>query len=521
MANVVTLDDVVIEQMQTNERLDDIDNRFSEFFTILRADRLDMLEALRELRAPPAPTGGGREDGAPAGESGFLGTLLAIGAAITGAVLGFATGLAEFFKNFFVGTIAKIKAIWNARVIAPLTKLFDEKIKPIFDSIRKKIDDFKNRFVTGFNQITTKIGNAFKAIGELKFVKVLGLLFKPVLFTIEMIVKALMPIAKLGIAIGRFLGGKILSIIESIGGFFGNATRGPFSFFFKLFRALGRFFVPITVLIDSIIVGLEEFGKLGENASIGDYIQAAITTATRVFVRFFTGLGDLIKDVVSWIAEKLGFDKFSEWLDSFSFVEIGDKIVAFMSDLVFNKLFNMEWWSSLFTDMGNAISDAFDTVWDAVTGFFGELKNSAIQLTKNFVKSILPAQDALIFEIPKTGIQALDSMLPFVGSKVNLNPFPDSLYQWANEPVPRKIQAQANASRPTMEQTQRNQALASSGMSNMGGTSTVVNNVNNYAPTTNTSQVSLADNTSMPSSTTNNGLRGAGAMLENMGFSFG
>jgi hypothetical protein len=336
-----------------------------------------------------------------------------------------------------------------------------------------------------------------------------------------MIVKALMPIAKLGIAIGRFLGGKIVSIIEKIGGFFGTATKGPFSFFFKLFRAIGRFFLPITVLIDSIIVGLEEFGKLGENASIGDYIQAAMTTAQRVMLRIFTGIGDLIKDAISWIAEKLGFEDFSKWLDSFSFVEIGDSLVIGFNDLIFNKLFNMEWWSSLFTDMGNAISDAFDSVWDAVTGFFGELKNSAIQLTKNFVKSILPAQDALIFEIPKTGIQALDSMLPFVGSKVNLNPFPDSLYQWANEPVPRKIQAQANASRPTMEQTQRNQALASSGMSNMGGTSTVVNNVNNYAPTTNTSQVSLADNTSMPSSTTNNGLRGAGAMLENMGFSFG
>jgi len=75
MANVVTLDDVVIEQMQTNERLDDIENRFAEFFTELRADRLDMLEALRELRAPPPPARGGKEDKASSGELGFLGTL--------------------------------------------------------------------------------------------------------------------------------------------------------------------------------------------------------------------------------------------------------------------------------------------------------------------------------------------------------------------------------------------------------------------------------------------------------------
>lgn len=510
MANVVTLDDVVIEQMQTNERLDDIDNRFSEFFTILRADRLDMLEALRELRAPPAPAGDGRADGAPAGESGFLGTLLAIGAAITGAVLGFATGLAEFFKNFFVGTIAKIKAIWNARVIAPLTKLFDEKIKPIFDSIRKKIDDFKNRFVTGFNQITTKIGNAFKAIGELKFVKVLGLILKPVFFTIEMIAKALMPVARLGITIGRFVGGKFLSIIESIGKFLGNATSGPFARFFGIFRALGRLFVPLTVLIDSIIVGLEEFGKLPENASIGDYLEAAYRTVTRVFVRFFTGLGELIKDAISWIAEKLGFENFSKWLDSFDLVNIGDSLMTMVNDFIFGKLFNMEWWSGLFTDMGNAISDAFDTVWDSVAGFFGELKNSAIQLTKNFVKSMLPAPDAFTFQIPKTGIEALDSMLPLVGEKINLNPFPDSLYQFANSPPPPKIQPQANVSAPTMEQTQRNQALASSGMDRMGGGTTIVNNNNTYAPRTSTSQVSLADS-GMPSSTSNNGLRGSTA----------
>lgn len=510
MANVVTLDDVVIEQMQTNERLDDIDNRFAEFFTILRADRLDMLEALRELRAPPPPAGGGRDDRRSSGESGFLGTLLGIAAAITGAVLGFATGLAEFFKSLFTGTIARIRAAFTRLIIEPLKKLFDEKIKPIFDRIKQKIDDFKTRFVEGFNNAIAKIRSTFRAIGNLKFVRLIGLLLEPVFFTVEMIAKALTPVAKLGIAIGKFIGGKFMSIIEGIASFFGNATSGPFSKFFKLFRALGRLFVPITVLIDSIIVGIEEFGSLGEDAGIADYAMAAYRTALRVFLRFFTGLGDLIKDLVSWIAEKLGFESFSKWLDSFSFVEIGDWLVSMWTDFMSGKLFNMEWWSSLFTDMGNAISDAFDSVWDSITGFFGELKNSAIQLTKDFVKSMLPAPDAFTFQIPKTGIEALDSMLPLVGEKINLNPFPDSLYQFANSPPPPKIQPQAKGSAPTMEQTQRNQALASSGMDRMGGGTTVVYNNNSYAPRTSTSQVSLADS-GMPSSTSNNGLRGSTA----------
>ena len=162
------------------------------------------------------------------------------------------------------------------------------------------------------------------------------------------------------------------------------------------------------------------------------------------------------------------------------------------------------------TDIEGVFNNGGRGEFNGLDGFFGELKNSAIQLTKNFVKSILPAQDALIFEIPKTGIQALDSMLPLVGEKINLNPFPDSLYQFANSPPPPKIQPQANVSAPTMEQTQRNQALASSGMDRMGGGTTIVNNNNTYAPRTSTSQVSLADS-GMPSSTSNNGLRGSTA----------
>ena len=510
MANVVTLDDVVTEQMTTNEKLEKIDNRFSDFFTMLRADKLDMLEAMRERNKKVAsvPAGDAAQKDTldlglmdllsmfslPALFSKPLALLANILRLLTASLLAFTGDLIKGIKNLKNSEYLKKLKISIVNFFEPLTKFFkdlkyetqfrllviQEKIKDFFKTgPLQKVQDFFTKFRTSFVTFIQKIESFVKPIAEVVG-KVLGVLGK---IATKAIVEPI---------------GKLITFLSKFGGFF---------------KTLGRLFVPLGViltLIDGIKIGIEEFGKLGDDAGPLAYIKAGFNTITKTVLGVFTFIGDLLKDLVSWISEKLGFESLSKWLDSFNLVDIGNKLIDLFSNLVFDKLFNMEWWSGLFTDMGNAISDAFDTVWDSVTSFFAELKDSAIQLTKNFVKSMLPAPDAFTFQIPKTGIQALDSMLPLVGEKINLNPFPDSLYQFANSPPPPKIQPQANVSAPTMEQTQRNQALASSGMDRMGGGTTIVNNNNTYAPRTSTSQVSLADS-GMPSSTSNNGLRGSTA----------
>ena len=125
-------------------------------------------------------------------------------------------------------------------------------------------------------------------------------------------------------AIGDFfkgIGSKISSLFGKSGTFgkvFGVISKGfaPIAKFASGFGSvLGKLFLPITVImgiVDTVtgfMDGFETDGLLGG-------VMGAIKG-------LFNGLImkplDLLKDGVSWIASKLGFENFSEMLDSFSF----------------------------------------------------------------------------------------------------------------------------------------------------------------------------------------------------------
>lgn len=125
-------------------------------------------------------------------------------------------------------------------------------------------------------------------------------------------------------AIGDFfkgIGSKISSLFGKSGTFgkvFGVISKGfaPIAKFASGFGSvLGKLFLPITVImgiVDTVtgfMDGFETGGLLGG-------VMGAIKG-------LFNGLImkplDLLKDGVSWIASKLGFENFSEMLDSFSF----------------------------------------------------------------------------------------------------------------------------------------------------------------------------------------------------------
>ena len=46
----ITLSDLIQEQKETNFLLEEVDDRFGDFFMMMRADKLDMLEMMRELK---------------------------------------------------------------------------------------------------------------------------------------------------------------------------------------------------------------------------------------------------------------------------------------------------------------------------------------------------------------------------------------------------------------------------------------------------------------------------------------
>lgn len=140
-------------------------------------------------------------------------------------------------------------------------------------------------------------------------------------------------------AIGDFfkgIGSKISSLFGKSGTFgkvFGVISKGfaPIAKFASGFGSvLGKLFLPITVImgiVDTVtgfMDGFETDGLLGG-------VMGAIKG-------LFNGLImkplDLLKDGVSWIASKLGFENFSEMLDGFSFEEMFSGMVDGLTNIL-------------------------------------------------------------------------------------------------------------------------------------------------------------------------------------------
>ena len=114
-------------------------------------------------------------------------------------------------------------------------------------------------------------------------------------------------------------------------------------------RLLGKLFLPVTIImgvIDGVKGFMEGFSEEGILGGLFGAIEGVLTGLVALPL-------DLLKDGVSWVAEKLGFEKFSAMLDSFSFEGIFDTI--------FNGL----------QDLRTMISDKISDFWQGTKSFFG------------------------------------------------------------------------------------------------------------------------------------------------------
>lgn len=135
-----TLAQLLDEQEETNYRLDEIDDRFLDFFRQMARDRMDLMEMLREMKGGGNGGGDGGGTGAPTQEdTGGGGGLFRLGA----------RGL--------LGTAA-------ALYLNELGAVFIEKIPGAMKSIGTKISEFtKNigeKFKTGIDKAKTKVSTA-------------------------------------------------------------------------------------------------------------------------------------------------------------------------------------------------------------------------------------------------------------------------------------------------------------------------------------------------------------------------
>jgi hypothetical protein len=321
----------------------------------------------------------------------------------------------------------------------------------------------------------------------------------------------------IGARILRFLdfssgGGALIQQIKDsfkpVGEFFNKIKNNPIvKFFGRLGQLVGRLAYPIFLAIEVFQGIMGELDNLDEQATIGDKIVAAFEGFTKGLVKFLMFPVDLIKDVAGWIAGLLGFDDTKGFLDSFSFGEGAVDLV----DLMYEKLnalgtwlggaiFDMvEWVGSIPERLTNFVNQAIDDLNAKIS----EIGSMALNGLKNLVLAVLPPADFATFELPRADLGILGE---FGGGTINLNPIPNSVYEWAGSGSTGSISGDTN------------NTTNSSNLTNaIGGTnnsSTVTNAINNEsvknAGNSQANTVVIQDN-SVSSAQTNNTSNTAGS----------
>ena len=284
------------------------------------------------------------EKGGDAKDSGLGKWALLLGGAL-GLIIAAIQAKVKAF-TMLSGALAKVgKLVFSG--IKLVAKAFDKKF--LGGAITKAIGKFVSIFKSTMSFIGKIIGN-FKSS---KGVQLLTKGIKSVMGFITKIGKAIIGVAKF---IGKVIGG-VVKTTKSVMSFMGNIA-GSFSKFASLVgnvaRIAGKIFLPITIiigLIDSIKKSME---RGTEDGIIGYVIGAIEGLINSIIMKPL----DLLKGLVSWILEKMGFDNASEALDSFSFEELFSSIV----DTI------MGWFKGAI----NWVKEKFTNVKDAIGAFFGK-----------------------------------------------------------------------------------------------------------------------------------------------------
>ena len=275
--------------------------------------------------------------------------------------------ISGFFKSFKAGFVVNPNI---GKSISATVKIFTTNMKSAFSagfnglkSFRKVTGQFgKLGFFGKLGKILGTLAKPFKAIGNVvKSIKDYVLAPMKGVGAVLAPLKSMMPsgggskIMKPAMGVIK----RVMSIMRSVG-------KAAFMFG----KVLGRLFLPITVLMsvfDTFKGALSGFDKYKDKGFLEGIIGGLFGGISGLLVGLIGLPLDLLKDGISWIASKLGFENFSEQLDSFSF-----------SDMIGN----------LFTSITDTIVGFIGSIKDSIAdiGFGGMLANMGIELMKIFKK---------------------------------------------------------------------------------------------------------------------------------------
>ncbi len=279
-----TLNDVVMEQRANNDVLTRLDRNIDNFITLWASNKMDEAENMRERISGKDDSSVQPEVPTVKNTEGLNFGFAALVAGIAGSIAGFTLGLGD--------TLNAILKKMNFDVGARLTK-WSNSFKAIFSANGK------------VGAILTKIGSSFKPMTDFfgrlnSFIGTKGVIGKTF--------------------------AKITSFFEPVTRFI-SKFGASFSKVFGFFRIIGRAFLPITLAIETGMAIFEELTSLGDGSDLFAKFTAVAKGVLKGIGSLVTLPLDLLKDGISWLSSKLGFDNFSKLLDGFSMADSFGSIV--------------------------------------------------------------------------------------------------------------------------------------------------------------------------------------------------
>jgi hypothetical protein len=315
--------------------------------------------------------------------NGGFGSIL--GTAILAAVTAYALDIDKYFRTVMLGK--SIKSLGN--IITGISK-FATKVAAYFRLFGKD----GSGFLKNIGKIFQKIGNSIKFVG--KIFKSVGTFIDTIFVgPFRMIGKLIAPILKFA--------PKLLSV-------------------FKTIPVVGQLIGLLFGVFDFVSGFIKGFSSKGENdtRSIG---QKALDGLFAGLIKLVKGIFivplDLLKDGVSWLAKKMGFENFSAALDGFSFNDTFDKILK-----VFSNLFSLEPEEGYFS-ITKFISDQIDSLFTffdtaALDGFsFNDTFDKILKVFSNLFSS---KPEKGYFSITKFISDQIDSLFTFFDTLKMPNP---------------------------------------------------------------------------------------------------
>jgi hypothetical protein len=331
-----------------------------EFNVDWRRDEEYQREELdREKQKPNPPETPEPSDPKPsAGDAGGL--------SLKGALAAALASLFASIKKSIESVITKLKSVFKPIISAfesVITKL-KSAFRPVISAFESVITKLKSAFrpvISAFESVITKLKSAFKPIISVfeSVITKLKSVFKPITSAFESVITKLKSVFKPITSAFETVITKLKSVFKPII----SAFEPVFTVFKNILKFFGRFNLfglIIFGIIDFITGFIDKFkaaDSLGEGILEG--LWGGITNAIRGIIAIPL---DMLKDLTSWIAEKLGFSEVAKVLDSFSFVDLFNKATEW--------LYNTEtdtWFGGALDDLGSLGEGILEGLWGGYT----------------------------------------------------------------------------------------------------------------------------------------------------------